>query len=123
MDASYLINPQEKDTATGLSTPDTYLLRAGLSYAIWPAKGLSLSVGGRMEGVPSTDWFGGNSGGRRPGYAISIEPGITWVHHKLAITVTAPVAIAINRERNYLGNAGDAAFADYLITSSVSYRF
>jgi len=127
MDVSYLINPQEKDTATGYSTPDAYLLRAGLSYAIWPAAGLSLSLGGRMEGVPVTDWFGGSTGSRRPGYAISIEPGLTWVYQKWAFTVTAPVAIERNREKSVSdlasGRHGDAAFADFIITSSISYRF
>lgn len=132
VNASYLINPQEKNPdppfGTGYSIPDAYLLRAGLSYSIWPAKGLSLSLGGRMEGVPVTDWFGDNGGFRRPGYTISIEPGLTWVHHKLAITVTGPVAVERNREWSLLERArnrrlGDASFADFVITSSISYRF
>ncbi|HVY69869.1 MAG TPA: hypothetical protein VHH73_08060 [Verrucomicrobiae bacterium] len=125
--ASYLINPQEREPATGYSIPDTYLLRAGLSYVIWPSQGLSLSLGGRMEGVPVTDWFGSSEGSRRPGYSVSIEPGITWVHKKLAITVTAPVAIERNRERSVsdirTNKHGDAAFADFIITSNISYRF
>ena len=127
MQASYLISPQEMNEATKFSTPDSYLLRAGLSYTIWPSKGLSLSLGARMEGVPVTDWVGGSEGSRRPGYAISIEPGITWVHGKWAISVTAPVAIERNRERSVsderTGKHGDAAFADYIITSNISYRF
>ena len=73
------------------------------------------------------DWFGGSEGSRRPGYSISIEPGITWVHHKLAITVTAPVAVDRNRERSVSdirnGTHGDAAFADFILTSSITYRF
>ena len=131
MQASYLINPQEKNPdrplSTGYSIPDSYLLRAGVSYTFWPEKGLSLALGGRMEGVPTTDWFGGSEGGRRPGYSISIEPGVTWVHRKLAVTVTAPVAIERNREKSVSdlrsGGHGDAAFADFIITSSISYRF
>jgi hypothetical protein len=127
MQGSYLINPEERNDATGYSTPDSYLVRAGLSYNLWPAKGLSLSLGGRMEGVPAEDWIGSSEGGRRPGYSISIEPGIVWTHKKLAITVTAPVAIERNRERSVSdlrsGGHGDAAFADYIITSSISYRF
>ena len=132
MNASYLINPQEKTPdsplGTGYSIADAYLLRAGLSYAIWHSKGLSLSLGGRMEGVPVKDWFGGNGGFRRPGYTISIEPGISWMYHKLAITVTGPVAIQRNREWSLLELAhhhrlGDASFADFVITSSISYRF
>ncbi len=131
LDMNYLINPQEKDAAppvgTGYSIPDTYLLRSGLTYVIWPAQGLSLSLGARMEGVPVEDWIGGSAGSRRPGYAISIEPGVTWVYKKWAFTVTAPVAIERNRERSVSdianGSHGDAAFADYIITSAVSYRF
>lgn len=123
MNASYLISPKEMVGTTGYSTPDTYLLRAGFSYVIWPAHGLSLSLGPRMEGVPVTDWIGSSQGSRRPGYAISIEPGITWAFKKLAINVTAPVAVAVNRERSVNGRLGDAAFADFIITSSISYRF
>jgi len=130
MNASYLINPQEKNpdppSGTGYSIPDAYLLRAGLSYSIW--HGLSLSLGGRFEGVPVTDWFGGNGGSRRPGYTVSIEPGLTWMYHELSVTVTGPVAIERNREWSLLERAhnrrlGDASFADYVITTSISYRF
>jgi hypothetical protein len=127
LQASYLITPQERNTPTGYSIPDTYLLRAGVSYTVWPSQGLSLSLGGRMEGVPVTDWFGGSEGSRRPGYSVSIEPGVTWVHRKLAINVTAPVAIERNREKSVSdlrnGTHGDAAFADYIITGSITYRF
>ncbi len=125
--ASYLISPQEKNEATGYSTPDTYLLRGGLSYAVWPSHGLALSLGWRMEGVMVRDWFGGSEGSRRPGYSMSIEPGITWVHKKLAMTVTAPVAVERNRQWSVQdmrrGRQGDAAFADFIITSSIAYRF
>lgn len=131
MQASYLINPQEMNppspVSTGYSIPDTYLLRAGFSYTIWPSQGLSISLGGRMEGVPVTDWFGGSEGSRRPGYAVSIEPGVSWVHGKWTLAVTAPVALERNREKNVMdlrnGTHGDAAFADYIITSGISYRF
>ncbi|HEV8544343.1 MAG TPA: hypothetical protein VGR78_18290 [Verrucomicrobiae bacterium] len=37
------------------SIPDQYLGRAGLSYEIWPSQDLSLSLGGRVEGVPAHD--------------------------------------------------------------------
>jgi len=127
LSAAYLINPREKIPSTGYSVWDSYLLRVGVSCGIWPAKGLSLSLGGRLEGVPVEDWFGGSEGFRRPGYAVSIEPGIAWQYRKFSISVTAPVAIERNRERSVsdlrTGRHGDAAFADYLITGSVSYRF
>ncbi|MEW6156288.1 MAG: transporter [Verrucomicrobiota bacterium] len=127
MNATYLANPRERVPSTGYSVWDAYVLRAGLTYALWPSKGLAVSLGGRLEGVPVEDWFGGSEGSRRPGYAISIEPGITWTHRKFTVNVTAPVALERNREKSVSdlrnNRHGDAAFADYLITSSISYRF
>ena len=138
MQMSYLISPEEMNGAYSLtgtpqvkrfhSVPDSYLLRAGLSYSVWPSKGLSLSLGARMEGVPVEDLIGGSLGFRRPGYAVSIEPGVNWAYKKLSFNLTVPIAVERNRERSYIEivenrPGGDAAFADYIITSSVSYRF
>ncbi len=138
MQMSYLISPEELNGAYSInsstqvkryhSIPDSYLLRAGVSYAIWPSKGLSMSLGARMEGVPVEDLIGGSLGFRRPGYAISIEPGVSWMYKKFAFNVSVPVAVERNRQRSYIEiienrPGGDAAFADYIITSSISYRF
>jgi len=142
MQMSYLISPEEMNGAYSYyprgsqvkrfhSVPDSYLLRAGLSYSVWPSKGLSLSLGARMEGVPVEDLIGGSLGFRRPGYAVSIEPGVNWAYKKLSFNLTVPIAVERNRQRSYIeevghggdGRGGDAAFADYIITSSVSYRF
>ena len=119
---TYLFNPQNTNSI-GNSIWDAYVARLGLNYAIWPEKGLSLSLGGRIEGVPPSDAIGDSEGRRRPGYAISIEPGITWTYRRVSINVSAPVALYRNRQSNYLGRPGDAAFADYLILSSITYRF
>jgi hypothetical protein len=119
--ATYLFNPQNTNSI-GNSIWDSYIGRIGVAYAIWPEQGLSLSLGGRMEGVTPKDAFGKTEGRRRPGYAMSIEPGITWSHRKVSINLTAPVALYRYRQ-NYRNNPGDAAFADYLITSSITYRF
>ena len=118
---TYLMTP-EGQNEIGNSIWDAYVARAGLQYAIWPSQGLALSLGGRVEGVPPEDLVGDTEGRRRPGYAISIEPGISWTYQKVSFNVTAPVAIYRNRQ-DYLGRSGDAAFSDYLILSSVAYRF
>jgi hypothetical protein len=124
---TYLINPRERVPETGYSVWDAYVVRAGLAYVLWPSQGLSLSLGGRMEGVPVRDLIGGSEGFRRPGYAISIEPGIAWTHRKFSAALTAPVAVERNRQRNVsdrrLGRHGDAAFADFTINASLTYRF
>lgn len=118
---TYLMTP-EGQNSIGNSIWDAYVARVGLQYAIWPEQGLALSLGGRIEGVPPDDLAGDTIGRRRPGYAVSIEPGITWTYKKISINVTAPVALYRNRQ-NYMGRPGDAAFSDYLILSSITYRF
>jgi hypothetical protein len=118
---TYLMTP-EGQNSIGNSIWDAYIARAGLHYAIWPAQGLALSLGGRVEGVPPEDLVGDTEGRRRPGYAVSIEPGISWTYKKASINVTAPVALYRNRQ-NYMGRSGDAAFSDYLILSTITYRF
>ncbi len=136
LNGTYLINPREKNgTQTFRSTPgeevmsvpDQYLGRIGLSYAVWPEKGLALSLGGRIEGVPVRDVIGGSDGFRRPGFAISVEPGLSWSSGANQLSLTAPVAVYRNRERSVAdlrtNRHGDAAFADFLILFSYSRRF
>lgn len=121
---SYLFNPRERIEATGFSVPDSYLGRLGMAYTILPKYGLALSLGGRIEGVPPEDAIGGSLGSRRPGYSIAIEPGIGAMYKKFTFNLTTPVAIERNRQRTYnAATTGDAAFADYSINSSITYRF
>jgi hypothetical protein len=124
MNGSYLFNPRERITTTGFSVPDAYLGRVGLAYTILPKHGLTLSLGARIEGVPPEDAIGGSLGSRRPGYSLGIEPGIAFNKGRFSLNVTTPVAIERNRQRTFnAANTGDAAFADYSINSSISYRF
>lgn len=121
---SYLFNPRERVQATGFSVPDSYLGRAGLAYTIWPKYGLALTFGGRIEGVPPEDAIGGSLGSRRPGYSLGVEPGLSLMYKKFNFNLTTPVAIERNRQRTFNAAAtGDAAFADYSVNSSLTYRF
>lgn len=134
----YLFNPREvndtpHNSTTFHSVADQYFARAGLSYALLPAHGLAASVGGRVEGVPAEDIFGGSEGRRRPGYAISVEPGLAYHGSAFSLTLNVPVALYRNRtqsvddKRNTQESGehvqGDAAFADYLINFSISKQF
>ena len=73
------------------------------------------------------DLIGSSDGFRRPGYAISAEPGVTWT--KGAHTFSLQVPIAVDRARlrsvpdRANGTHGDAAFADYLIIGGYIRRF
>jgi hypothetical protein len=106
------------------SVGDSYLLRAGGGYTFWPKAGLTLTLAGRAEGSPATDIIGENTGRRRPGHAVSIEPGIVWAKNGWVASFSAPVALYRNRTTSYGDDEpGDAAFADFMTLFSVSKSF
>lgn len=144
----YLINPRETngtrtfretlvrdvlDNEAIMAVPDQYMIRAGLSRSMMAVPGLSVSVGGRMEGVPVRDLAGGNDGFRRPGYVISVEPGVNYMAGKNNFTLNVPIALQRNRLQSVtdketevrlgIPRHGDAAFADYLISFAYARRF
>lgn len=121
--AFYLFNPKERITETNFSVPDAYLARGGFDWAVPGVHGISVSLGGRIEGVPGNDAFGGSRGSRRPGFAVAVEPGVTLTRGRFAGTVTVPVAVHRNRTTTWgSSRAGDAAFADYTINVGLSWR-
>jgi hypothetical protein len=116
-----------------MSIADSYLGRAGFEYVLWPKQGLTLSLAGRIEGVPVYDAVGGSDGFRRPGFAISIEPGIDLTVNSWSVSLYIPVAVYRNREQSVpdkqlsaatgISRHGDAAFADFLVMFKVTKRF
>lgn len=119
----YLFNPDEQVTATGWSIPDGYMVRGGVDYSVEQVKGLLLSLGMRNEGVVAHDLFGGNLGRRRPGFAVAVEPAVSYRMGSTTLTIAVPIAVHRNRVVSYgAATAGDAAFADYTLNFSVSHR-
>lgn len=132
----YLFNPRDTNgvstfrNARGeeyLSVADQYLFRGGFGHVVPKIRGLAASFGGRIEGVPVRDAFGKSNGFRRPGYAISVDPGLLYAHGYYTFSVNAPIAVERNRRRSVPDIArrahGDAAFADYAIIVGMSRRF
>lgn len=133
----YLFNVQETNgvlTRNGnseFSCPDQYAFRAGANYNT--LNGLSFYLGGRIEGVPANDALGGSAGYRRPGYAVSTEPGVGFFKNNFGAFASLPIALYRNRTQSFEDKVrteetgvyrhGDAAFADYLISVGFSYRF
>ena len=116
------------------SVADQYAVRAGINWIAFPAQGISASIGGRGEGIPSKDLIGKSEGFRRPGYVISIEPGVSYQKDNLSFSLLVPYALYRNRIKSYsdkerdkldpsVDHHGDAAFADYLINFTVTCRF
>jgi hypothetical protein len=142
---SYLVTPSETNGVANSSPPgfpapavqnskvsaaDEYLAQLGVAYAFAAVHGLTGTVGLREEGVPAHDLIGGNEGFRRPGYAVSLEPGIIYTMHHGHDYLTANIDRAIYRNRipsvpdmQLGGHGGDAAFADWLWLGSFTHRF
>ena len=134
-DANYTITPQEQNSV-GNSISDTYLGRGGVSYdlaRLIGVKGVNVSFGLRAEGVMVYDLIGGSNGFRRPGYSVAIDPGITIDRPKWSLRFYLPIAIQRDRMQSYPDKLktwstgkytqGDAAFANYLIQWSYTYKF
>jgi hypothetical protein len=131
--ATYIAEPEEDAGVlnglgpTKMSTADSYLFRAGAGWTFLPKQGLTLTLSARMEGTPVEDIFGESGGFRRPGFAISIEPGLVYSKNRWTASLSAPVALYRNRERSVIdeqtGRHGDAAFADFMILVSVGRSF
>lgn len=107
---------------------DQYLFEAGVLIPVLPEKGLSATFGPRDEGVPADNLFpNSNAGFRRPGYAVTLGPGIEYTRGSNLLT--AGVYKAIHRDRtvsypdSVYGAHGDAAFAQYVWLASWTHRF
>lgn len=142
----YLINPREENgvstsrgsapsqnaidyKTTTMSVPDQYMIRAGGNFSF---DRLTASAGMRMECIPSSDLIGGDEGFRRPGYVLSVEPGVSYSFKRFVAFATVPVAVERNRTQSNADKLrtaatgiyahGDAAFADYAINIGASFR-
>jgi hypothetical protein len=141
---SYLTTPSETNGVANASPPgfpppapqnsqvsaaDEYLMQLGFAFMVEKVHGLTLSAGLRKEGVPAHDLIGGNEGFRRPGYAVSFEPGVIYSFHGGRDLISANIDRAIYRNRvasvpdMQLNTHGDAAFADWLWLASYQHRF
>jgi hypothetical protein len=133
---SYLFNPANTNgVQTGrsrvsesiMSVPDQYLWRAGGIIPVPYFTRLVMSAGVRAEGVPVRDLIGKSLGFRRPGVAISLDPGLIYTQGKDQWSVNVPYAVYRNRKRSVTdimdNTSGDAAFADKFLVVSYSRKF
>ena len=133
VNASYTLTPQEKYSPTAslsgdYSIADSYLARGGFEFLAWPQRSLSFSLAGRIDGVPVHDVVGGSDGFRRPGYAISIEPGVSVALKGWTFSVNTPVALYRNRQQSAPEKVAGlepvaAGFADFIVMCNVTKRF
>ena len=112
---------------TVFSVPDQYLWQTGMGYAVPKLAGLAFTGTARMEGVPARDLVGREDGFRRPGYGVSIAPGIMFSRSQNTWSVSTPIAVHRDRTRSVPdvrnNSHGDAAFADWMMLIGYSRSF
>jgi hypothetical protein len=120
-------SPTANPTTAYNSISDQYLIEAGVAMPVSKIRGLTVTFGPRDEGVPARDLIGNNLGFRRPGYAISLEPGVQYYRGRSVLTASFGRAIYRNRTRSVpdviSGGHGDAAFADWVWLASYTFRW
>jgi hypothetical protein len=132
----YLVNPRNTNGVstfrtrpgeTVMSVSDQYLFRGGMTRLLPKQRLVAVSMGMRLEGVPVRDLIGGSLGFRRPGYSLSVDPGLMWNIKGYTFALSGPMAVRRNRKRSVPdfsnGIHGDAAFADYSVIFAVTRRF
>ena len=110
------------------SVPDQYLYRFGFAQMVPKFHRLAFSFGVRGEGVPVRDLIGDSNGFRRPGFILSIDPGVMYTFHHTVLSVNGPWAMYRDRPPSVPEIAnnttnGDAFFSDYTVTMSLSHHF
>jgi hypothetical protein len=133
---TYLFNPKVNNgVQTGRARPseaimsvmDQYLYRGGVILPVPKVRNLFFSFGIRGEGVPVRDAFGKSTGFRRPGLAISLDPGFIYSRGNDQWSINVPVAMYRNRTRSVPDimndRHGDAAFADQFFVIGYTRRF
>ncbi|MFI5244720.1 MAG: hypothetical protein ACHQQR_05800 [Gemmatimonadales bacterium] len=133
---SYLLSPKRttqvqfpKADGTGsgiyLSVPDVYSGRLGVASLIAPTNSLTVSLGGRVDGIPIRDLIGGGDAGfRRPGYSVFADPGVSFAIGRGTVALSTPVRIG----QNFLpdltpGHPLGGDLARYLVFASYTVRF
>lgn len=139
---SYLANPKAQSDVTlapagalaavHWSVPDVYQARVGAAFSVWSEQGLSLSLGGRMDGIPRHDLFGGGDSTtvKRTAQIIYADPGLSLTRGKSSFTLSVPVRLHVNRMKSVLEartpsgplSLNGGGFAKFLVFASVSYR-
>ncbi len=101
---SYLVSPRDQtdvvrdpvgaNSTVHYSVSDVYTGRLGVSYGVLPERGVSVSFGGRIDGIPYHDLIGKSDGFRRPGYVVFADPGVAVERGPSAFMFSAPVRVA-----------------------------
>ncbi len=135
---SYLVSPRNQTdvvraptspgSAVHVSVPDVYTGRVGLSYGLLPEQGLSLSLGGRVDGIPYHDLIGKSDGFRRPSVIVFLDPAIALERGANTFTFSTPIRLfarlaSANLLKGPGGSIGSGDLAGVLMFVGYARRF
>jgi hypothetical protein len=137
---SYLASPKAETEVTinptspvRWSVPDVYSARVGAAFLVWPEQGLSVSLGGRLDGIPRRDLIGGGdeTALKRTSQIAFVDPGASMSRGRNNFTLSVPVRVHVNRMKSMLEqrtttgqlSVNGGGFAKYLVFANYSVRF
>jgi len=110
-----------------VSVPDVFSVKGGVGYIIWPKHGMTVTLGGRFDGIPTKDLFGESHGFRRPALIGFVDPSISITRGDSTFQIDAPVRVFYNFRRSeadvQLGRPGGGDLADSLLFIGYTRRF
>lgn len=113
------------------SVPDVYDAQLGAAFSAWPDQGVSVSLGGRLTGIPRRDLFGGGDSTtkKQTSRIVYADPGLSVNRGASRYTLSVPVRIYANRIKSLLEETSTGrlainggGFAKMLIFASYSHR-
>ena len=130
----YMISPKAESDVTfrgaKWSVPDVYSARLGATYDVQQDWGLSLSLGGRLDGIPIHDLVGGGDATtvKTSSQIIYADPGLSVGQGRGTFTLSVPVRMWVNREKSELEQSNPSmvnggGFAKYLVFAGYAWRF
>ena len=110
------------------SVPDVYSARLGAAFSVLPDQGVTVSLGGRIDGIPVRDLIGGGDDStiKRASYVVFADPGLSLSLGRGTLTLSAPYRVRVNRQKSLLeqrtGALNAGGFAKYLVFVAYSHR-
>jgi hypothetical protein len=132
----YLISPKARTDVrlsptnpTYISVPDVYSARLGGAFAVLPDQGLTMSLGGRVDGIPVHDLVGGGDEStiKRTSLILYADPGLSLTRGNGTFTLSVPYRLHANRVKSELEQRqptllNGGGFARYLVFASYMHR-
>jgi hypothetical protein len=132
---SYMMSPRARSdvkftptSAQYWSVPDVYSARLGGSFNLLPDQGLTVSLGGRMDGIPVHDLIGGGDDStiKRTAYIMYAEPGLSLSVGRERFSLSVPYRLKVNREKSLFeaqtNGVNGGGFAKYLVFVGFTHR-